>query len=792
MKKLFLLFIFFAVVFSCYTQNIWIGLGGDGQWSTATNWSSGNVPVTTDDVIINNSTATGTFTVTLPAGGIGVAIRSLTITPTVPNTITVVLPTTNTAVPGLNITGTGDAFILNTNGVFRNSTGAASGNAVAAGVLRINNGGKYVHNNETSHAALVTNLSTAAGTENGSFEFDVPGGSGYAIAVTGRNYGNLVLSAATAGTKSYTGNGASGLNVRGNLVIQSNVSYTSTMTADIRIAGNLDVSGNFACSPSNIGTTNRSILFNGSGNQIISGAGNLTTGGNFRNFEVLGNSTVTLQRDISILSTNTAFIVNTNAKLYAGTSIITGIGIFQLNTGGLLGTAMADGINNSPSNLGNIRTFTRTFSPLSSFEYNGTVTQVTGDALPASLLNLTINNTGAGGVTLQQNHTINGILNLQQGLLNTTPTALLTLNATAQIQSGASAYSELLTVYPNNIGTATSYVNGPLRVVNLSNINFVFPIGKMTHRPLILKNATGDFTVTYFDVSPYTAIVNGGVMGTGIDHVSRLEYWNIENAGAASAAVELTFSDPTSGGVTDFATLLTAKHDGSQWNNTGNTAAIGNVGLNGLVRSSVLTNFGAFALASSSALTNPLPVTINYLQGIKKNNGNYLQWRVSCNDNPFINMQVQKSIDNRLFNLVTTVNATKQQCQQPFDFTDNTTVTGLTYYRLKVTGADGKITYSNTIGLINGDNGWQLIGLQTNPVINNAVLQIAATQKQSLMIRVTTIEGKTVLQKQYTLIAGSNQLLLNTLALPAGQYFISCYDNNTAVQTVRFIKISAK
>jgi hypothetical protein len=56
----------------------WTGLAGDGQWTTAGNWSTGQVPSSTDDVCI---TLSGTYTVTVGGGG-GVgstSVDSLTI-----------------------------------------------------------------------------------------------------------------------------------------------------------------------------------------------------------------------------------------------------------------------------------------------------------------------------------------------------------------------------------------------------------------------------------------------------------------------------------------------------------------------------------------------------------------------------------------------------------------------------------------------------------------------------------------------------------------------------------------
>jgi hypothetical protein len=81
-----------------------------------------------------------------------------------------------------------------------------------------------------------------------------------------------------------------------------------------------------------VGATGRSILFNGTSNQTVSGAGNFTFGTNFRNIEVNTGSTVTLQRGINLSNAASTFIVNTTGTLQMAANIINGTGIFQLNS----------------------------------------------------------------------------------------------------------------------------------------------------------------------------------------------------------------------------------------------------------------------------------------------------------------------------------------------------------------------------------------------------------------------------------------------------------------------------
>ncbi len=240
--KRFLFGILLLLSQSSNSQVTWDG-GGDGiSWNDASNWSTNTVPVLTDNVLLDNSVVIAAYTVNIPAGSVTVSINSLRITPLGLNTITILIPSTNTANPGLAVTGSGDALVLNNNGILQNSTGAAGGavGLTVAGSFRINNGGKYIHNNERGHAAIVNQLSIAAGTELGIFEFNVPGPSAFTISASGRTYGTLILNAAAAGTKTYAVPTAlNPLTINGHFQLNQGTSFTWSAVSNIVVNRNL-------------------------------------------------------------------------------------------------------------------------------------------------------------------------------------------------------------------------------------------------------------------------------------------------------------------------------------------------------------------------------------------------------------------------------------------------------------------------------------------------------------------------------------------------------------------------
>ena len=211
MKRYLLVLSLFVFSFNAKSQITWDGGGGDGLWSTADNWAGNVVPGAGDNVLLDNSTVPGSYTVNLPTGAVTVSVNSLTITPSGVNNITLVLPSGNTANPGFSVTGAGDALVLNNGAILRNSSGAAMGSGISiTNTFRINNGGHYLHNTGRANGVIVSQLSTAVGTELGVFEYDVPLAS-YFPSISNTNYGSLVLSSiANGGTVSY--NNTSGIN----------------------------------------------------------------------------------------------------------------------------------------------------------------------------------------------------------------------------------------------------------------------------------------------------------------------------------------------------------------------------------------------------------------------------------------------------------------------------------------------------------------------------------------------------------------------------------------------------
>ncbi|MEO8583029.1 MAG: hypothetical protein ABI415_04480 [Flavitalea sp.] len=273
-----LFFVSFLLLFSfsSNSQKRWDGGGGDGLWSNPLNWSGNTIPIFTDDVIFDNSTVLTKYTVKLPAGNNAVTVRTVFINPGTGDSIELVLPVANTAVPALTVSGPGYGMVINNRGTFRNLSGAASGTPVnVADSIMIKDGGRWVHNTARAHASNVQVLSALPGTDKGIFEFDAPNAS-TTLSLSGQTFGNLTLKAVAAGgSLNYTAVGTSRVRIRGDLEINPGVTLGLNFSDSVVVDGNyIQNGGTF-----NLGNSTRSVVLVINKNMAQASTGIITESG---------------------------------------------------------------------------------------------------------------------------------------------------------------------------------------------------------------------------------------------------------------------------------------------------------------------------------------------------------------------------------------------------------------------------------------------------------------------------------------------------------------------------------
>ena len=125
-----------------------------------------------------------------------------------------------------------------------------------------------------------------------------------------------------------------------------------------------------------------------------------------------------------------------------------------------------------------------------------------------------------------------------------------------------------------------------------------------------------------------------------------------------------------------------------------------------------------------------------------------------------------------------------------YSFIDNQLSSLIYYYRLRQIDLNGKTNYSNTI-VIKGDriNTIKLTGLYPNPATEEVTITIDAPNADKVVLLVTDIYGKQLVQQQMNVEIGSNNTKLNVGRFAAGTYVVRLISTKTnESSTIKFIK----
>jgi len=201
-----------------------------------------------------------------------------------------------------------------------------------------------------------------------------------------------------------------------------------------------------------------------------------------------------------------------------------------------------------------------------------------------------------------------------------------------------------------------------------------------------------------------------------------------------------------------------------------------------------VNGFSGFYLHTTQFNT-PLPITVNFLNGRKQGSNHLLDWKVTCVSTPRATMTLERSSDARNFTAMYTITADAARCAQPFEHTDVNPLKGMNYYRLKIVDADGKLTYSTTVALLNAVKGFDIISIAPNPVVSNTFkLNLASAQAGKMEFGIFDMQGRLVKRESVTVIAGFNSLPVNVANLSAGTYTIRSILTDDQSKVIRFVK----
>ncbi|MCJ7446672.1 MAG: DUF2341 domain-containing protein, partial [Bacteroidales bacterium] len=260
--------------------------------------------------------------------------------------------------------------------------------------------------------------------------------------------------------KMNNGTGSCTLDVGGNFSLNSGyiTIVTGGANSTLSVAGDVSISGGTLCMHEDPSATTGTL--NVGGNFTYSGGTITETNSGYGAINFNGNTTQIYSKTGGTISNIVNFAVISGSVLDVGTSLIDGSnGTFTLNSGAGIITAHSQGLSNI-AGTGSIRvTGTKTFSSGADYTYDGSVAQVTGNALPNTVHNLTVNN--STGVSLTNSVGITNFLTMTSGNVNTGANTLLISNPAAASLSY----------------TAGIIVGSFERFINQTTQNYFFPVG---------------------------------------------------------------------------------------------------------------------------------------------------------------------------------------------------------------------------------------------------------------------------------------------------------------------------
>ena len=385
------------------------GTGG-GEWGNGTTWAGGVPPGPADTVVI-----VGTDSVDV---AIGDTCSDLTVQSAAKLALVANLTSAHASVAGTVISNTGGSFTPTAGADF--ASGSVYKHAQATGGIPTatwgvgstveitgvtssspSNGNQSFHHVIWNNPAQTSNL-------NMGWDGNTIGGN---ITVLSTGTGRWQMAAPVVGDTSI-------ITIMGD-VIQSAGNFTTNGTSNgnttivINHHGNINVTGgNFSISRGSQGGTGTSTWFLHDGNLTMVNAttqNSNSAGGRFV-FTKPGTQNLFLA-SVTFAGGGLPAVVDSGTMLNTGTSVIRGSGVFTLNATATLACGHPGGLDSLLQNTG-----ARTLSSDAGYTFNGTLPQITGALLPATVGNLTMDNDS--GATLSAGTTVNGTLTLARGDLN--------------------------------------------------------------------------------------------------------------------------------------------------------------------------------------------------------------------------------------------------------------------------------------------------------------------------------------------------------------------------------------
>lgn len=609
----------------------------------------------------------------------------------------------------LHIVNTGSGAILMNSG---------NNQAVTIGGSFIQDGGSFylTESGNTSFnigGSLIVNSGTFNATSSG-------GGNGSGSPVLSIN-GNLELNGGTFDLNQYTGSnssqGQSSVNIRG----------------DLRING-----GSLRVSSSTVGQA--TINMNGTSAQNFTNTGSI--------------------------SGKIHLIIAAGSVIDFDSTPFTGSGNFTLPAGATIKIGSPHGLSASSAS-GNIQVSgIRSYSTQANYVYDGTVAQVTGNGLPSSISNFTVDN--SAGLLLSSNITVTQGAFLNSGIVST---GLNTLTIGSSVTN------------TGNITRTNGWVNGNLARWISSSVTgpILFPVGGVLYNGLTQTytsqpSSGGIATVSFISNNPTTfGIPVMDANSYNVNSIGTNGYWTITassglSGGIASISLEgRGFSGFTT---TQELRILSRTNPSSPWILSGTHAdGTGSHSFPVGARTGI-SPYQQFALGWGYSA---LPIELMSFNVKPEGNGVLISWSTATEVNNDY-FTIERSSDGREFNALTRVNgAGNSSTIKTYEYKDYSPLAGISYYRLRQTDYDGRFEVFDPkkINIKKSILSEESVSVWPNPFEDRINLDIHTEERTEVKISLFSIDGRMITSESVNVYSSGTVWSYNTPSnIKPGSYFI--------------------
>ncbi len=425
------------------------------------------------------------------------------------------------------------------------------------------------------------------------------------------------------------------------------------------------------------------------------------------------------------------------------------------------------------------------------------IPKITGFSVPANLLlgaapfTLTdpvSNSTGAFTYT-SSDVTVATISGKVVTIVGAGSTVITANQAPAGSYSKGSASATLVVSYPPPTSAAPTPTKSAVNVIslwgktytNVDGINWYPNWGQATQ--FNATNIAGDTTLEYSNLT------YEGVQATTPGDVSKANFLHLDiwSPNATAIVINLINSSAVTGGaavqVADTITLTTGN-----WNSI-DIPMSAFKGVDFTKVDQVMFVSGTPATGGVIYLQNiyfwangPLAVSLANFNAAKVGNTATLTWKTESEINNK-GFNVQRSSNGT--NWVTLKYVAGAGTSSNYSFVDNSPISGVSYYRLGLVDANGKITYSSTLSV---DFSKETVGISfyPNPVKSVMNVSIPAIQSNTASLSLVGLNGRTIKTIQLGTQSSNSNVAVNVAGLAKGIYVLTLKDGAT-VKTAKVV-----